>query len=455
MNIVIIGASFAGVTAALKAKELYPEATVTLLEKKANIGLLPNHLNLFLKGQTAQLEETVLASPQELQNNGIRLLLERTAVKLHAAAQRLTYLEGNLKKQLKFDKLILAVGSSQYSNRIKGSEQSEVLRYKNNEDPKVLLQRIIAAERITIIGGGQIGIETADALIQYGKKLQLIDSMDHILFKYMDQDFAKIIEKAMKKQGITLALGKTVNEISQKETADTTVVQAITQQQSFESDAVILSVNVRPDVKLAEGQIELNGDGTIKVNAYMQTSDPHIFAVGDCVGVPFRPTEDRYYLPMVNNAVHTATVAAFNLTAERLPFKGSLRAIGSQVFGYFIASCGLTEEEARLYDLNVAAIRLTSTDRSWEKADTESEVIGKLIFDKENHQVVGGQFLSKNNILSLADQLAMAIQAHQKLEDLAVQDAVYYAPYTQLTPLLSKLALAALTDKLNNKDREK
>lgn len=449
MNIVIIGASFAGVTAALQIKKIHTEAIVTVIDKNKSIGFLPSGINLLLKGETARMTEASAAKEQELTSKGIRLLLDNEVTQLNAKKRFLLYKEKGEKKKLDFDRLILATGSSQLSKRIKGTCSPAVLLYKEPSEQTQMLSVIEAAKEITIVGGGQVGLEAADALLHSGKKIRLIESMGHVLFKQFDQEFADIIQSVMTTQGIELLLGETVNEIKTVKDKDVLSTKAITQKAVYESDSLILGTNVRPNTALAQGEIELNSDGTVKVDAYMRTSNEAILAIGDCVRVPFYPTKEDYYVPLVNNAIRTAVAASFNLNENRLSFKGSLRTIGSKIFGYFIASCGLTKEEAFFYPYETTAVSLKQLIYLDGK---ETEILGKLIVKKDDRAILGGQFLSTSNILPLADHLAGLIEVGSTADDLAVQDVVFYAPYTPAFSLLNELALTVLSKELFDKE---
>ncbi|MBM6615381.1 FAD-dependent oxidoreductase [Desemzia sp. RIT804] len=425
MRVAIIGASFAGVAAALEVRKKFKQAEIILLEKQSKLGYIPNGLHLYLDKKIASLEEASFITEEQLQQQRIQIHLSSEVERVDVAQKQVSYQSPAGEDTLVYDKLIIATGSSQLSQKISGCDTTRVLKYKRFHEAEDALEKLNNSQQVTIIGGGQIGVEAADLLQKNGKQVTLIENMDYVLFKYFDKEMIEPLQAEMEKSGVTLHLNQTVSSV--EETDETVVAHLLNE--SIVSDTAILAVNVRPDLRFLGDQIKLHTDHTIVVDRYLRTSEKDVFAVGDCIQLQFGVDKDTFYIPLINNAIRTGMVAAANLVEPILPFKGSLRTIGTSAFDYYIASTGMTEEESLFYTHPVSAVRQKIKLSSLPTAETATV---KFIYDKESRVLLGAQLLSKANILDKINTLALAIQTNQTLEDLMQKDFFFHPVYTNL-----------------------
>lgn len=426
MKVVIIGASFAGVAAALEVRKKHSDAEIMLLEKQSTLGYIPNGLHLYWENKIDDLESAYFITKEQLGKQGIRYCLEASVEKIHTVHKTVDYLRHGQEVTIAYDKLIIATGSSQLSQKISGSSGESVLKYKRHHEAQAALAKMEAGQSVTIIGAGQVGVEAADLLSQQKKKVTLIESMDYVLFKYFDRDMIQPLQQKMVEQGIDLRLNQTVSSITTDADKQVTVRfgnEAVT------SDSAILGVNVRPDLHFLDEHIQLHMDQTIAVDRYMRTSVEDVFAVGDCIQLTFGEDDDTVYIPLVNNAVRTGIVAAANLIQPERSFKGSLRTIGTSILGYYIASTGVTEAESLFTGQTVKAYRQKVRLTSLPDADT---VTIKWIYDAASHVLLGAQMISTSNILEKINTVALAIQTKQTLEDLQQKDYFFHPSFTQM-----------------------
>lgn len=423
MKVVIIGASFAGVSAALETRKRYRNAEIILLEKQSTVGYTPNGLHLYWEKKIADLNEAYFITHDQLKSRNIESRLEATVEKIHTADKVVNYFQKEQARTISYDKLIIATGSSQLSQKISGSHSERVLTYKRHGEAEAAQAKIAGSQTVTIIGGGQVGVEAADLLNRQHKQVTLIENMDYVLFKYFDKDMMQPLQEQMRADGIDLRLNQTVSSI--KEAADQLTIQFGDTETT--SDAAILSVNVRPDLRFLDEHIELHMDHTIAVDCYLRTSVEDVFAVGDCIQLPFGEGEETVYIPLVNNAVRTGIAAAANLIKPVQPFKGSLRTIGTSAFGYYIASTGMTEAESLFSSHTVQAQKHKFRLNSLPDSDT---VTVKWIYDADTRVLLGAQMISKTNMLEKINTLALAIQTQQTLEDIQQKDYFFHPSFT-------------------------
>lgn len=423
MKVVIIGASFAGVAAALETRKRHRTAEIILLEKQPTVGYTPNGLHLYWEKKIANLNEAYFITHDQLTKRNIECRLEATVEKIHTIDKTVNYCQNEQQHTIAYDKLIIATGSSQVSQKISGSHDERVLTYKRHNESEAAQAKIAASQSVTIIGGGQVGVEAADLLNRQNKQVTLVENMDYVLFKYFDKDMMQPLQQQMRTKGIDLRLSQTVSSI--KEAADQLTIQFGTTETT--SDAAILSVNVRPDLSFLDEHIELHMDRTIAVDSYLRTSVEDVFAVGDCIQLPFGEDEETVYIPLVNNAVRTGTVAAANLTKPVQPFKGSLRTIGTSAFGFYIASTGMTEAESFFSNHTIKVRKQTFCLNSLPNSDT---VTVKWIYDADTHVLLGAQMISTSNMLEKINTLALAIQTQQTIEDIQQKDYFFHPSFT-------------------------
>lgn len=423
MKVAIIGASFAGATAALEVRKHHPNAEITLLEKQPKLGYIPNGLHMYLDKQIASLQDAYFIHEGDLKQQGIQLLLEATVEKVDTANHQLTYRCDQEDITITYDKLIIATGSSQLSHKIEGSDSNRVLKYKRLKGAEDALEKLSTSQHVTIIGGGQIGVEAADLLRKNGKQVALVENMDYVLFKYFDKDMIQPIQEEMEQAGVALYLNQTVSSI--KETGDKLDIQL--GNQTIESDTAILAVNVRPDLSFLDSQIDLHMDQTIAVDDYLRTSHPDVLAVGDCIQLPSCIGEEAMYIPLVNNAVRTGIVAAANLVRPVMPFNGSLRTIGTSAFGYRIASTGMTESDSLFSDQPIGVERKIVPATSLPFAE---KIQIKYVYNKKTRELLGAQLVSRANVLEKINTLALAIQTKQTLEDLSQKEFFFHPTFT-------------------------
>lgn len=437
LNIVIIGASFAGITSALTIKRLAPATVVTVIEREETVGFIPSSVNRLLKGQNRTLTEQTSVNLEQLVAAGIELKLGCEVVAIESAQQYVRLVKAGQTSDLNYDKLILAMGSHPQAERIRGANLPGVLTTKTLSASEQSQSELTKANRILIVGGGQVGLEAADAFIAAGKTVTILESFDSLVFKYFDSEMVMELENRMLAQGVQIYKNHQVEAIETDHSDEFEHSSKLhiltTQQMELTADCVLLAVNFRPNSQLVSEQLACHIDSTLAVNDYLQTSQANIYAAGDLIRVPYLGTENDYYLPFVNNAMITGRLAAMNALGLSEPLQPVVRVMGSHLFGLYIASAGLTEEEAKLYH-RILTLTQVHTDES------DGPITLKLIIKQETGQVLGGQVYSQVNVLGLIDVLALAIKSQLTDRDLAFQDYHYYSMRSNRIPILNKVA---------------
>ncbi|WP_321388578.1 FAD-dependent oxidoreductase [uncultured Enterococcus sp.] len=424
MRVVIIGASHGGIQAALTIKRLDPKAEIILIEKRNNISYVSSGIIIKLNDMVEELDNVRYISAEDLQQMGIAVHLESTVISIEPDKRAVTYelLTGE-QSIVTYDKLILATGSNQFSLNLTLPDNDRISYFKSYTSSLEALHKIEEAKSISIVGGGYIGIELCDALKNKGKEVHLIESADTILFRYIDKELSEILEQEMLNAGIQLHLNETVlnfKEVNQLPFVTETTTEEI------ENEYVVVAVNARPDTRLVQEFLDLNSNGTIRVNNHMQTSDPNVYALGDVVSYPVHNSYRQSFIPLVNNVVRSATVAAMNVTGNPMSYTTTQKTTATHVFGYYIVSTGLTETEANFEGIEVESIFL-KLPYQLPYLELQEEVYIKLVFSKAGNCLIGGQIMSTKDITQIVNTLSLAIEKEVTLNELVTTD-FYFNP---------------------------
>lgn len=445
MKIAIIGASHGGIHAALTIKKLSPKTDVYLIEKKSEVSFISNGIVLLLTKQIEELDQARYISIEELKENGIHVYSESEVVKIFHEDKKVVSVNSVGKKfKLSYDKLIVATGSNQFHTNITFPNNEQVMVFKDYSSSIEVLEKISSASVISIIGGGYIGVELCDALKNIDKKIHLIESADSILFRYLDKEIASLVEQKIRESGIILHLNE--NVISFEDTKEKMFVTNTTKQE-IENDFAIVAVNARPESRLVRDFLDVNSNGTIRVNEYMQTSDPDIYALGDVVSYPRQTNYQHSFIPLVNNVTRSATVAAMNVLGHHyLSYGTTQKTTATYIFNSYIASTGLTEIEAKFEGIDTESIFLT-LPYQFPYLKKQDNVHIKLVLAKGTHKLIGAQLMSEKDITQSVDTLSLAIEKEATLDELVTMDFYFNPMINQPMGLISRAAYEFLIHK--------
>lgn len=442
MNIVIIGASFAGLTTAMECQKRYPQATIYLIDKEESIAYFPNALNWKIKGEISSWEEARIRYFEGLEQSSIHFLLGWECISIESESKKVRLKQENKHQDVTYDYLILAMGAQQVWEHQSVDLSEKILTSKSIAQAQKSFEKLEEAESVTVIGAGQIGLESLEALSRLPLKLRLMESQEWPLAKYFDQEMVDFIWNEFERIGLDYHFSETINEVSLNELGQ---VQLSSLQGTYLSDFVLLGTNFRPHTDLVEGLVDLHTDGSILVDDYLETSQSGIFAVGDLIRMPVTMF-GQAYLPMINHAILTGRLVAENLLAKKKPLRAVERIVSTHVFGYNLTSVGLTEREANLW-LDTSSIRIQQAFSQWD----EETIDFKMVVSRKDGRILGGQLVSTSDHIAQMNVLALAISKEMTVEDLLQEAWLCLPRRTDLQPFLVEAANRYLWQK---EDRE-
>ncbi|MFC0234106.1 FAD-dependent oxidoreductase [Vagococcus entomophilus] len=443
MKVVVVGCTHAGTAAVKNILALHPEAEVTVFERNDNISFLSCGIALYVGGVVSDPKGLFYSNPEELASLGATVKMEHDVTEIDVQAQKVKAknLQTNEAFEVAYDKLVMTTGSWPIIPPIPGREAENILLCKNYNQANVIIDKAKHAQKIAIVGAGYIGIELVEAFVESGKEVTLIDGLDRILNKYLDQHLTDILETELKERGVTLALNESVSEFKADDQGK--VQQVITEKGSYEADMVIMCVGFRPNTDLLKGKVEMLPNGALIVDEYMRTSNPNILAAGDSTVVHYNPSNLKQYIPLATNAVRQGMLVGQNLTEERMAYRGTQGTSGLYLFGWNIGSTGVTKTSAALNNLEVRAVEFEDNYRP-EFMPTTEKIYMQLVYEADTHRIVGGQLMSKYDVTQSANTLSLAIQNKMTVEDLATADFFFQPHFDRPWNYLNLLAQAAL-----------
>ena len=443
MKVVVIGCTHAGTSAVKSILKNEPDAEVIVYERNDNVSFLSCGIALYVGGVVKNAQDLFYSNPEELTSLGASVNMEHNVTSIDTELKQVTAvdLNTNEEKVTTYDKLVMTTGSWPIVPPIPGIESNNILLCKNYNQANEIIKQAKDAQKIVVVGGGYIGIELVEAFVESGKKVTLIDGLDRILNKYLDKPFTDKLEQELLHQGVTLALGENVSRFESDD--DNNVKKVHTKDQSFDADMVILCVGFKPSTELIGDKVEKLPNGAIKVDEYMQTSHPDIFAAGDSAIVHYNPTHSENYIPLATNAVRQGLLIGKNIKKPTLAYRGTQGTSGLYLFGWKIGSTGLTIENAKSQGLNAESVYLEDNYRP-EFMPTTENVMMQLVFDKDTRKILGGQLMSKYDITQSANTLSLAIQNEMTVEDLALSDFFFQPHFDRPWNYLNLLAQAAM-----------
>lgn len=404
-DVLVIGGSAAGIVAATTGKSFHPQQDFMLIRKEQQV-IVPCGIP-YIFGSLENSDDDVIPDAV-LSNVGVRARIGEV-VSIDIQAKTCKTAAG---VEIAFEKLVLALGSTpNIPGWLGGSGLKNVFTIpKDKEYLDVMARDLMGCENIVVVGGGFIGAEVSDELHKAGKNVTLIEILPHILELAFDEEFAITAEDVLKSRGVQVVTGDGIKEI-----LGSTKVNgvALNSGEKLEADAVVLAMGYRPNTTLAgESGMELNEMGFIKVDEYMRTKDPDIFAVGDCAEKKSFITRTSKNTMLASTACAEARVAALNLyrLSAVKTFGGTIAiystVIGDTAFGV----AGVTESLAIERGFNITTGTFEGVDRHPGKLPGTHKQVVKLIATREGGIVVGGQVMGGASTGELTNLIGFAIE---------------------------------------------
>jgi len=434
---VIIGASAAGLTTALTARRHYPDKTILVLRSDEQVPIPCGIPYIF--GVVGAAEKNLIPVDDSLSKNGIESLVGKVA-SIDRDQQVVETLSGD---RFGYERLVISTGSNPIVPPISGVEKKNVFSIKK-EVPYLneIVEALGKAKSLSIVGCGFIGVEIAEECRSSHPDLDIsiVEMLTHCLQLVYDHDFCADAERSLCDQDITLLLDEKVTALLGDDAV--TGIQ-LASGREVDADVVILGIGAFPNIALAEqAGLEIGATKAIHVNRYMQTSDPKIFACGDCAekvsffdGMPSK-------LKLASIATMEARVAGANLFHTSRANPGVIGIYSTVLGGCAFAAAGLTMSEATQKGYDVVAGEAESVNRHPGCMPGAAPLKVKLLFEAGSEILLGGQITGAKSGGELINALSACIQQRMTADDIAMFQTGTH-PALTASPIAYQLVNAA------------
>jgi NADPH-dependent 2,4-dienoyl-CoA reductase/sulfur reductase-like enzyme len=440
-RIVVIGGVAAGTSAASKAKRIDPSADVKIIQEESIVSYGACGIPYVIEGIINNFEELIERPAEVFKSKyGIDILINTRAYKIDRFRKQVhtTDLQSGKETIFDYDSLVVATGARAVVPDLKGVNQEGVFLIRNYNDGVRINDSTITknADSCIIAGAGLIGLEMVEAFKRRviggrggggrGMDVTLVEMADHVLPTMLDKNMAKIVEKELEDNGVRIVLGERVEEILGVD-GQVNGVKTNTKR-GINSDFIVLGTGVKPNSEITrDAGVELGSANAIKVDEYMNTNIPDIFAAGDCATARNYITNKDMYLPLGTTANKQGRVAGENAAGGNAKFRGIAGSAITKVFDLFIGKTGLTKEEALRYGFDPVEEVIEDITRARYYPNNKPIWI-KIVVDRMSGRVLGSQIVGGEGVKERIDLIALALLLRADIRDLASYDACYVPP---------------------------
>lgn len=431
MKVVIVGGVAGGATAAARIRRLEEQAEIVVFERSGFISYANCGLPYYIGGVIENPEELTLQTPESFFSRfrvNMKVRHEVTAIHPDKKTVSVTNLETGDVFEESYDKLILSPGAKPTQPRLPGVGLDRLFTLRTVEDTFRIKEYIDRnhPKSAVLAGGGFISLELAENLRELGMEVTIVQRPKQLMNPF-DPDIASFIHSEMRRHGVKLALGHTVEGFEEKNGG---VDVLLKDEAPLHADMVLLAIGVSPDTHLAqEAGLELGIKGSIVVNDRMETSVPDIYAVGDAVQVKHFVTGQDVLLSLAGPANKQGRIAADNICGGDSHYMGSQGSSVIKVFDMTAASTGVNETNAKKAGLDVDTVVLSPMSHAGYYPGGKVMTM-KVVFKKETYRLLGAQIVGYEGVDKRIDVLATAIRAGLKATELKDLDLAYAPPYS-------------------------
>ena len=431
MRVLIVGGVAGGATAAARIRRLDENAEITVFERSGYISYANCGLPYYIGDVITDPEELTLQTPESFFSRfRINMKVHHEVTAIHPDQKTISVRNSKTGEEFEesYDKLILSPGAKPTQPRIPGVGMEKVFTLRTVEDTFRIKEYISKHQpkSAVLAGGGFIGLELAENLKKLGMDVTIVQRPKQLMNPF-DADMASFIHSEIRKHGVKLALGHTVEGFEEK---DGGVDILLKDEMPLHADMVVLAIGVTPDTYLAkEAGLKLGIKGSIVVNDRMETSIPDIYAAGDAVQVKQYVTGQDALISLAGPANKQGRIIADNICGGDSRYTGSQGSSVIKVFDMTAATTGINETNARKAGLDVDTVILSPMSHAGYYPGGKVMTM-KVVFEKETYHLLGAQIVGYEGVDKRIDVLAAAIHGKMKATELKDLDLAYAPPYS-------------------------
>ena len=452
-RIIIVGAVALGPKVACRLRRLDPEADITVIDRDNLISYGGCGIPYYVGGDIADIEGLCSTTSHAIRDphffktsKGIQVIPKVEALSINRKEKKLDirHLDGDRQETLAYDTLVIATGATPFRPPIPGADLPRVFTISNlhsAQDIKGLLSKG-QVKKAVVIGAGAIGIEMAEALTDlWGVDTTIIEMADQVLPAALGKHVSKIVENQLKENGVKVMLSERVLQINGSPTSGVTSVETsvTTMEGVIDCDLVVMSAGVRPNTKFAaEAGLAVGSSGALLVDRCMRTTDPHIYAGGDCVELRNLVSGENMTMPLGSLANRQGRIIANNIHGRASQFKGTVGTFCIKVFEMGVATAGLTASQAKASGFDPIHAIVAQHDRAHFYPDSRMMFI-TLIADAKTRKILGIEAVGHQGdaIKARVDAIAPLFQTGLNVDDVCVLETGYAPPYASAMDIIN------------------
>lgn len=425
MKTIIIGGVASGASAAARLRRLDENAEIIILERGEFISFANCGLPYFIGGEITDRNMLTLQTPASFKarfNIDVRVFSEAIKISPHKKTVTVKDAQSGVVYEESYDNLILSPGAEPIKPNMVGIDSDNIFTLRNIPDTLKIKNYIETTHPKTavVVGGGYIGVEMAENLVEAGLDVSIVELADHLIAP-LDFDMAADVHRYVKEKGIKLYLNNGVKSIDRN--------KVILQNGEISADMVIMSVGVRPETSLAKDcGIVLNSRGSIVVDNKMRTNILNIYAAGDAVEIKDFVSQQPSFIPLAGPANKQGRIAADNIAGFDSKYKGTQGSAVLKIFDMTVATTGLNEKSAKAAGIDFdKTYTYSASHASYYPGGNMMSV--KILWDKNTLKIIGAQIVGFDGVDKRMDVIASAIRFGGKVTDLAELELCYAPPY--------------------------
>lgn len=431
MKVVIIGGVAGGATAAARIRRLDESARIVIFERSGYISYANCGLPYYIGGEIEKQESLTLQTPESFFKRfriEARVRHEVTSINISGKYVTVTDLGTGREFAEPYDKLLLAPGAKPIKPDIPGIDLDGIYTLRTVEDT-ILLNDVIGqrnVRRAVIIGGGFVGIESAENLIRRGIDVTIVEKAPQVLANF-DADMASFIHAKLRSEGVKLMLGSGVTGFEADGEGITVSAEG---GKTVSGDIVLLAMGTVPETSLARDAGLDIGKRGIYVDMHMRTSAPDIYAVGDAVEICHRVTGSNTVVPLAGPANKQGRIAADNICGMESVYPGSVGSSIIKLFDMTAASTGINERTAKELGIEYDKVVLSPSSHASYYPGGKMMTMKVLWSPGAGGNVLGAQIVGYDGVDKRIDVIATVIQSGMEAAYMADLELAYAPPYS-------------------------
>ena len=449
LKIVIVGGVAAGPKAAARARRLDPRASITILEKGDYISYSACGLPFLISGEIPDVKH-LLASPVGVmrdvdyfrQVKDISFLTGKEVLAIDRAAKvvKVRDMATSQEETYPYDKLVLATGALPVRPKVPGIDVENVFVIRQPRDGLAIMAALEEHKprRAALIGAGAIGLEVAEALVDWGVQVTVVEAMDQVFPGLLDFEMGALLKRHLESKGVKVLTGEAATSLGSD--GDGHLNRVYTSKGEFPAELAVVAVGVKPNVELARAAgLALGTTGAIQVDREQRTSDPDIYAGGDCAETYHRLLNRPVVVSSGQQANIQGRIIGTNLTGGHQAYQGMVGTAVARVFDYTVGATGLSEAAAKQAGFEVATVLVPGLDHAHYLPD--AQFVGlKMVADQATGIMLGVQVVGPGDGAKRLDVAAAAITMGATVDDFTQFNLGYSPPYSVAIDLLVNAA---------------